>query len=162
MEFLLFTVIPTIAFVIFMIVIRVWARSKTRKEKETVAAMTAQAAALRSAGNLREALEQLYGALRHVVGIGPGTTEWTSRGLCLRMEEQGREVVSAIRECHKAGGVSYDWNQFEQVIADFGQFSRDGKLVNRYGLPKRAGKGIYRAMRARLAGCLDAMPRLGQ
>ena len=101
-------------------------------------------------------------SLLHHIGflVANGTTKWTAKGLYERMEEQGWNLVSEIENLHKEMKISYDWSDFRQLIDDFKQFSQDKKLVDRYGLPKNAGKDIELVMRAKLRNCLAEMRKV--
>lgn len=147
-------------FVVFMVGVSIWSRAKIKKTQEQVASLLSEARTFRSAGKPAEGLECLYRALRYAVGIGSGTTEWTAKGLCRRMDERGWSLVSEIEGFQREFGLTYDWSEFKQTIKDFQQFSLDKKLVDRYGLPKRAGKDIYAAMKAKLGKCMDSMPKI--
>ena len=150
--------IINIVFIIFIAGIFIWARAKVRKVRREVNVLTAEAHELCMSGRSDDALQRLYKALQYIVGIGRGTTEWTPRGICARMNDQGWNLVAEIEKIQKDLGFSYDWSEFKQIVNDFQQFSKDKKLVSRYGLPKKAGQEIYTSMRKKLAICLDSMP----
>jgi len=146
-------------FIVFMVGISIWARGKVKKTRAKIEALKAEAKTLSTSGNSAKGIAVLYEALGYIVGVGPGTTEWTAKGICKRMDDQGWDLISEIQRMQQDLGLSCDWAEFKQVINDFQQFSLDKKLVNNHGLPKRAGKDIYVAMRRKLEECLKSFPQ---
>jgi hypothetical protein len=154
----MFSLIMVGVFAIVFVTVAIWSRAKIRKTKAFVGNALVQGELSENAGNPREALDLYKDALRFVLGVGPGTTEWTAKGLVERMEQEGWTVVSRMESLYEKHQVPFDLAELKLLVRGFEEFSKDKKLVDQYGLPRKAGKEIHKGLTEKLHAWVENLP----
>ncbi len=111
-------------------------------------------------GNDQAAIVLYKHALAIILGLEKGSTKLTVKGVGLLMEEDGKKAIERIDGLYNKNEIQHSWDELNALVAEFENMSSNKELVDKYGIPKGAGKELFMLLSEKLRRCINSLPEI--